>query len=61
MSKKNKIKKNSKLGNKVALAIFINAVPALIERWQRYKEENSSDVTFDVFLTDLVEEGKKTN
>lgn len=58
MSKKDKQnKKNPAVGDKIAMAIFSRAVPALIERWKRYNDENeSSKVTFDEFLVDIMNE-----
>lgn len=56
---KARVKKNSALGDKVAMKIFQRAVPALIERWERYKQDKNTDITFDRFLIDIMNEYEK--
>lgn len=53
------VKKNSALGDKVAMKIFQSAVPALIERWERYKQDENTDITFDRFLINIMNEYEK--
>ena len=52
-------KTNGKVANKVACAIFMNAVPSLIERWERYKSDENADITFDRFLIDIIQNYKE--
>ena len=57
--KANVKKKNGKIADKVAFAIFKSAVPALIERWERYKQDENTDITFDRFLIDIIQNYKE--
>lgn len=52
-------KKNYKVKDKVAYAIFMRAVPALIERWERYKADENTDITFDRFLIEIMQNYKE--